>query len=86
MNFSNGKFRRLTSKSMKRKKTVYVTVKRSCLLRLRRRLIVRGSSGIAPFATALDAKNAGCHTSTLLFSVVDLSIIGLGQPAVPAEV
>ena len=25
-------------------------------------VICRGSSGIAPFATALDVKNAGCHT------------------------
>ena len=51
------RFRRNTSKS-----PIYAIGKRSCLLRLRHRLIVRGSSGIAPLATALDAKYAGCHT------------------------
>ena len=42
--------------------SVYATEKRSCLLRLRHRIFVRGSSGIAPFATVLGVKNADCHT------------------------
>lgn len=37
-------------------------------------VICRGSSGIAPFATVLDAKYADCHTSTLSFSAVDPSL------------
>ena len=44
------------------RKAVYATAKRSCLSSRRHRLIVRGSSGIAPLATALDVKYAGCHT------------------------
>ena len=42
------------------------------------RVINRGSSGIAPFATALGVKNAGCHTPPAVLVRGGSTLQGMG--------